>query len=153
MPSWLVTILVAVVAVAAIFGVVKLLSKGGSTSESAATAQQQAAAASDSSNPYAKILEVTGVRIVEDAKKHVNAELLIVNHSPADLPDQELEVTLTTTTAKPGDDPLAVMTVRTGPIPANGSKDVSAAMNTKLRAYELPDWQFLKASFTLKQAH
>jgi hypothetical protein len=153
MPAWLVTILVAVVAVGVIFGIVKLLgSKGSSGSDAAASAQQQAAA-SDSSNPYAKVLEVTGVRIVEDAKKRATAQFLVVNHSPADLPDLELEVVLTTTTAKAGDDPLAVMAVKTGAIPANGSKDVSAALNTKLRAYELPDWQFLKASFTMKAPH
>ena len=154
MPAWLVTILVAVVAVGVIFGIVKLLgSKGSSGSDSATTAQQESAAASDSSNPYAKVLEVTGVRIVEDAKKRANAQFLVVNHSPADLPDLELEVVLTTTTARAGDEPLAVMAVKTGPIPANGSKDVSAALKTKLRAYELPDWQFLKASFTMKASH
>ena len=154
LPAWLVTILVAGIAIGVIFGIVKLLGgKSGSGSDTAATAQQQSAAASDSANPYAKILEVTGVRIVEDAKKHANAQLLIVNHSPADLPDLELEVILTTTTAKAGDDPLAVMTVKTGPVPANGSKDVSAPLNTKLRAYELPDWQFLRASFSMKSSH
>jgi hypothetical protein len=154
LPTWLVTILVAGIAIGVIFGIVKLLgSKGSSGSAATTTAQQQSAAASDSSNPYAKVLEITGVRIVEDAKKHANAQFLVVNHSPADLPDLELEVALTTTTAKAGDEPLAVMTVKTGPIPANGSKDVSAALNTKLRAYELPDWQFLRASFTMKAPH
>jgi hypothetical protein len=154
LPTWLVTILVAVVAVGVIFGLVRLLgSKGSSGPDAATTAQSQSAAANDSSNPYSKVLEITGVRIVEDAKKHVNAQFLVVNHSPADLPDLDLEVTLTTTTAKAGDDPLAVMNVKTGAIPANGSKDVSAAMNTKLRAYELPDWQFLRASFSMKAPH
>lgn len=150
MPAWLVTIIVAGVAIGVIFGIVKLLgSKGGSGLNSTAAAQQ-AAAANDTSSPYMKYLEVTGLRIVEDEKKHAMAQFLVVNHSSADMPDLELQVNLTTTTAKDGDDPLAVVTVKTGPIPANGSKDVSAALNTKLRAYELPDWQFLKASFSIK---
>ena len=154
LPTWLVTILVAGIAIGAIFGIYKFLGgKSGSASDSAASTSQQAVAAGDSSNPYAKVLEVAGVRIVEDAKKHPNALFVVVNHSPADLPDLELEVSLTTSTAKPGDDPLAVMTVKTGPIPANGSKDLSVPLNTKLRAYELPDWQFLRASFTMKPSH
>jgi hypothetical protein len=153
LPAWLVTILVAVIAIGVIFGIVRLLgSKGGSVADSATAASQQAAA-NDSSNPYAKVLEITGVRITEDAKKHARAQFLVVNHSPADLPDLELDVVLSTTTAKAGDDPVAVMTVKTGPIPANGSKDVSAALDTKLRAYELPDWQFLRASFAMKAPH
>jgi hypothetical protein len=151
MPTWLVTILVAGIAIAVIFGVVKLFSgKAPSGPDSATTAAQQAVATSDSSNPYAKFLEVTGVRIVEDEKKHPNAMFLVVNHSSADLPEFQLEVALTTNTAKAGDEPLAVMTVKTGTIPANGSKDISVPLNTKLRAYELPDWQFLKASFVIK---
>jgi len=150
LPTWLVTILVAGVAVGVIFGVVRLLSKNGSNGEAPAAVQQQAVAAGDNSNPYAKYLEITGVRIVEDEKKHPVAMFLVVNHSSADLPDLQLSVALTTITAKAGDDPLSVMTVKTGTIPANGSKDVSAPLNSKLRAYELPDWQFLKASFALK---
>ncbi len=153
LPTWLVTILVAAIAVGVIFGAVKLLGgKSGSGADSAAASQQSTAQA-DSSNPYAKYLEVTGVRIVEDAKQHAQAQLLIVNHSTADMPDLELQVTLSTTTAKAGDDPLAVLTVKTGPIPANGSKDISSPLKTKLRAYEMPDWQFLKASFALAASH
>jgi hypothetical protein len=150
LPAWLVTILVAAVAIGLIFGIVRLLGSKGSSSAGPAATPQQQAAAGDSSNPYAKFIEVTGIRVVEDAKKHAKAQFLVVNHSSADLPDQELEITLTTTTAKAGDDPLAVVTVKTGELPANGSKDVATPLNTKLRAYELPDWQFLKASFAIK---
>jgi len=154
LPTWLVTILVAGVAVGAIFGIVRLLgSKSGSGAGSATAALEQSAAQGDSSNPYAKYLEVTGVRIMEDTKQHAEAHFLVVNHSTADLPDLELQVAISTTTAKAGDDPLAVVTVKTGAIPANGSKDVSAPLKTKLRAYEMPDWQFLKASFSIQGAH
>jgi hypothetical protein len=150
LPAWLVTILVAVVAIGLIFGIVRLLGGKGSSSTGQTAASPQQTAAGDSSNPYAKYVEVTGIRVVEDAKKHANAQFLVVNHSSADLPELELEITLTTTTAKAGDDPLAVVTVKTGALPANGSKDVATPLNTKLRAYELPDWQFLKASFAIK---
>lgn len=154
LPAWLVTILVAGIAIGVIFGIVKLLgSKSSSGSDASTAALQQSAAANDSSNPYAKYLEITGVRIVEDAKKHANAQFLVVNHSSAELPELELEVALTTTTAKAGDEPLSVMTVKTGAIPASGSKEISAPLNSKLRAYELPDWQFLKASFAVKSPH
>ena len=151
LPTWLVTILVAAIAIGVIFGIYKLLgSKSGSGTDSTTAALEQSAAAGDSSSPYAKYVEITGVRIVEDEKKHPIAHFLVVNHSAADLPELESVVALTTTTAKAGDDPLALIKVKTGAIPANGSKDVSAPLNSKLRAYELPDWQFLKASFAIK---
>lgn len=132
-----------------LFGAYKLLGNKSGSGTDSTTASEQPAAKIDSSNPYAKYLEVTGVRIVEDEKQHAKAQFLVVNHSTADMPDLELQVTLGTTTAKAGDDPLAVVTIQTGPIPANGSKDVSSPLKTKLRAYEMPDWQFLKASFAI----
>lgn len=150
LPTWLVTLLVAAIAVGVIYGGVKLLgNRNGSSADSGALAMDQASVKTDSSNPYAKFLEVTGLRIVEDEKRHARAQFLVVNHSTAELPDLELRVTISTTTSKPGDDPLAVLTVKTGGVPANGSKDVSAPLKTKLRAYEMPDWQFLKASFAI----
>lgn len=150
LPTWLVTILVAAIAVGVIYGAVRLLgNRSGSSADSGPNAMEQAAVKTDSSNPYAKFLEVTGVRIVEDEKQRATAQFLVVNHSTADLPDLELQVTISTTTAKAGDDPLAVLTIKTGGVPANGSKDVSAPLKTKLRAYEMPDWQFLKASFAI----
>jgi len=151
LPTWLVTVLVAAIAVGALFGVYRLL--GTRNNSGAATATAGQAAATDSSNPYGKFVEVTGVRIVEDNKQHVLAHLLVVNHSTADLPDLELEVAIGTTTAKPGDEPLATVTVKTGAIPANESKDIAAPLKTKARAYELPDWQFLKTSVAIKEAH
>jgi hypothetical protein len=154
MPTWLVTILVAGIAIGVIFGIVRLLgSKSAPGADSTTAALQQSAAKSDSSNPYAQYLEVTGIRISEDEKQHAQAHLMVVNHSTADLPDLELQVSISTTTAKAGDDPLAVVTIKTGGIPANGSKDVAAPLQTKVRAYEMPDWQFLKASFTISASH
>ncbi|MDR3719464.1 MAG: hypothetical protein P4K98_11730 [Bryobacteraceae bacterium] len=148
------TILVAAIAVGVIYGVVRLLgSKSAPGADATTAALQQAAAKSDSSNPYAQYLEVTGIRISEDEKQHAQAHLMVVNHSTADLPDLELQVSISTTTAKAGDDPLAVVTIKTGGLPANGSKDIAAPLQTKVRAYEMPDWQFLRASFTIAGAH
>jgi hypothetical protein len=93
------------------------------------------------------VVEVTGVRISEDAKQKVKADFVVVNHSPAELPPLGLQVTLRASTAKPDDEPIAVVDVTTSSIEANGSANVSAPLKTKLRAYELPDWQFLRATF------
>jgi hypothetical protein len=39
-----------------------------------------------------------------------------------------------------------VVNAKIGSVPAHGVKDVESPLQTKLRVYELPDWQFVKAT-------
>jgi len=104
-------------------------------------------------NPYARYIEVAGIRIIEDEKQQIKATFVVVNHSAADMPSQDLQITLRSSTAKPEDDPVAVVAIKTGPLAANASKDLSVPLKTTLRAYELPDWQFLRASVEVLPQH
>ena len=45
--------------------------------------------------------------------------------------------------------PVAVIDAKVGTVPAQGVKDMESPMNTKLKVYELPDWQFVKATFEI----
>ena len=36
-----------------------------------------------------------------------------------------------------------------GSVPANGTKEFESLLNTKMKIYELPDWQFLKTDFVI----
>ena len=38
-------------------------------------------------NPYQKYVEVTGVRLFQDSKKHVAARFVVVNHSDSEMAD------------------------------------------------------------------
>ena len=44
---------------------------------------------------------------------------------------------------------MATFEARIGTLPALESKEFTVVAKTNLRAYELPDWQFLKAKFTI----
>jgi hypothetical protein len=153
-PSWLVAILVALLAIGGFFLAYKLL--GGKSeivtapvkTDSPSTAPQGPGA-----NPYARYIEVAGIRIAEDEKQQIKATFVVVNHSAADMPSQDLQITLRTTSAKPGDEPVAVVAIKTGPLAANASKDLSVPLKTTLRAYELPDWQFLRTAVDVLPQH
>jgi hypothetical protein len=69
------------------------------------------------------------------------------------MPSQDLQITLRSSTAKPEDEPVAVVAIKTGPLAANASKDLSVPLKTTLRAYELPDWQFLRAAVDVLPQH
>ena len=153
-PSWLVAILVALLAIGGFFLAYRLL---GGKSEIATgpvkTDSTSAAPQGAGANPYARYIEVAGIRIIEDEKQQIKATFVVVNHSAADMPSQDLQITLRSSTAKPEDDPVAVVAIKTGPLAANASKDLSVPLKTTLRAYELPDWQFLRAAVEVLPQH
>ncbi len=73
----------------------------------------------------------------------------MVNHSEADVGDVKLDVSLGTTAAKAGDPPLITFSAKVSSLGPNEMKQVSVDVPTKLRVYELPDWQFLEADFQI----
>ena len=107
--------------------------------------------ASNTSNPIAKYIELVGFRISERSAGHLIVQFGVVNHSAADIGDVKMSVNLGTTAAKPGDPPLIKFPAQVSRLGPNELKDVTAEIPTKLRAYELPDWQFLKADFEITE--
>jgi len=102
-------------------------------------------------HPFVKHLELTGLRVVETPKQKLQVQMVVVNHSAADLPDLDLEVRLRSTKADPDAEPISTFKVRVPGIGGYESTNVKAEAATKLRAYEFPDWQFLKAEFDVQE--
>ena len=141
MPTWLVGLLTIAVLGGGLFGLYKFV--GGSPSSTPAKA---AVPADGKAHPFQKYLEIAGVRILETEGKKTVVRYTVINHSEADLSGLEMTVVLTPTT---GGEPVAVIDAKVGTVPAQGVKDMEAPMNTKLKFYELPDWQFVKATFEI----
>jgi hypothetical protein len=105
--------------------------------------------ATNTSNPIAKYIELVGLRVTERSAGHLIVQFGVVNHSDADVGDVKMTVNLSTTAAKPGDPPLITFPAQVPGLGPNELKDVSVEVPIKLRVYELPDWQFLKADFEI----
>jgi hypothetical protein len=96
-------------------------------------------------HPLAKYLELSGYRISETSPGKLNIKFVVVNHSEADIGDLTLKVRLVTTAAKPEDPPITEFEAKVPSLGPQEIKDVNATAATKLRIYELPDWQFIRA--------
>ena len=105
--------------------------------------------ASNTSNSLAKYIELAGFRITERSLGKLVVQFGVVNHSEADIGDVKLTVNLTTTTAKPTDPPLISFPAGVTALGPSEMKNVTIDVPTKMRAYELPDWQFLTATFEI----
>lgn len=149
LPSWLIALLVFAALGGALYGAYRLF--GGSDAESAKSkaASPAAIAGEEGAHPFRRHLEITGLRLFEDARKNVVLRYVVVNHSPADMAGVELRILLTTTVADENAPALAEITAKAGDIPSRGSKEMESRIQTTLRAYELPDRQFLVARFSV----
>lgn len=107
--------------------------------------------ASNTSNPIAKYIELVGFRVTERSPGHLVAQFGVVNHSVADVGDVKMTVNLGTTAAKPGDPPLITFPAQVSRLGPSELKDVTVEVPTKLRVYEIPDWQFLKVDFQITE--
>ena len=107
--------------------------------------------ATNTSNELAKYIELVGLRVRERSPGHLVIQFGVVNHSEGDIGDLKLTVNLSTSAAKPGDPPLITFPAQVAKLGPAELKDVSVEVPTKMRVYELPDWQFLTANFAIDE--
>jgi hypothetical protein len=118
-------------------------SPSGQTPAPGAASSQPASNA----NPIARYLELAGFRLDEKGPGKLQIRFALINHSDADLGDITLQVNVRATTARPGEPPLFSFPATVQGVGPGDVKDVTVEVPTKLRVYELPDWQFLRPDF------
>jgi len=142
LPTWLMAVLFAVGFVGVVFGIYSLVSSKSHSSPPAPAAAVESPAAKPGAkpNPLQKYIEVSGVRFAEEKAKPV-VKFVITNHSGADITGLAGNVTIWGRTQKSEEDAQGTFTFSGANIGPYESKDLSAPLNTKLKIYELPDWQ------------
>ena len=120
-----------------------------STEVKPASSTSPGAATSTSKNPLAKYIELAGFRISESGAGKMKVKFAAINHSDADLGDLTVKIRLLTNVSKPGDEPITEFQAKIASVGPEETKDVEASATTKLRLYELPDWQFLRYDFDI----
>jgi len=108
-----------------------------------------AVSATLTANVLNKYIEVTGLRLLEEKPKNLQVAFVIVNHSPAPLTDVAGTVTIRPITAKPDGESVGTFNFRLPELRPFESIDMKAPLQSKLRVYELPDWQFIRADVVI----
>jgi hypothetical protein len=96
-------------------------------------------------NPLQKYVEVSGIRFVETPKHEPEARFVVINHSGADITDLAGTVNIWGRTAKSEEEAAGTFSFKMASLKPYESKEAVAPLSTKLKAYELPDWQNLSA--------
>src|SRR5580704_7406039 len=149
LPTWALTIICTIGFVALVAGIYWLVGSHNS-STAVSNVESPAAKPGASSNPWQKFIEISGLRLVEDPKSKgkILAKFLVTNHSPGDLTGLAGNVTIWASTKRSEEDAEGTFSFITD-VPAYGSKEVTTPLTTKLKVYELPDWQNVTADLQI----
>jgi len=151
MPTWLMSIVFALafggVVAGAYFGVQYLKKEPASESPPPAkTALEPAtsvSATSGKTNPLLRQIEIGGIRLTQNKAGKTEARFLVINHSGAEISDLGGTVGLQARTSKKDEEPVGAFPFKIPVLGPYESKEASATVDTKLKVYELPDWQNL----------
>jgi hypothetical protein len=150
LPTWLLTIVFTLAFVglgAGIYwGIGQWKHREAATPAAAATLETPGAAKADAKpNRLQKFVEVTGVRLYQNDKKRTEARFLIVNHSDAEIVDLAGTVEIRGRTGREAEEAVGSFAFKIPNIGAQEAKEITAPVDTKLKVYELPDWQNIDA--------
>jgi hypothetical protein len=146
LPTWLLAILFAFAFVGIGAGVYWAINyfHGGTQAASPPVASVPAKALANK-NPLQKYVEVSGIRFVETPQHETEARFVVVNHSGADISDLAGTVNIFGRTAKAEEEAAGSFNFKLTSLKPYESKDAVAPLTTKLKPYELPDWQNVSA--------
>jgi hypothetical protein len=145
LPTWLLTILFAFAFVGVGAGVYFAVHyfRGGTEAASAPAVTVPETSPAKTS-PMQKYVEVAGLRFVENPKHETEARFVVINHSGADITDLAGTVNILGHTAKFQEE-AGTFSFRMESLKPFESKEGVAPLTTKLKVYELPDWQNISA--------
>jgi len=145
LPTWLLTFLFAFAFVGVGAGVYFAVHyfRGGTEAASVPVATVPVKSPAKA-NPLQKYVEVAGLRFVENPKHETEARFVVVNHSGADITDLAGTVNLLGRAGK-SEEEAGTFSFRMDSLKPYESKEGVAPLSTKLKVYELPDWQNVSA--------
>lgn len=155
LPAWLLSVLFAVgfavIGLAGYWGYRNLRAQppASTASRPALELPGGVAGAAAKPHPLARHIEITGLRLTEDARQRATLQFLVVNHSGADLGEVAADVQLIAVSAKGEREAVGTFSFKVPALGPYESRELKASVATKLRVYELPDWQFLRAEFQI----
>jgi hypothetical protein len=113
----------------------------GGTQAASAPVEGVPAKTGGKQNPLQKYVEVSGIRFLETPGHATEAHFVVVNHSGADIADLAGTVNIWGRTARSEEEAAGTFSFKVASLKPYESKEAVAPLSTKLKPYELPDWQ------------
>lgn len=147
-PTLLLVVLFAAVFGGIFFGAYYFIERKNSGPQGAAFEQPPMAreAGAAKADPLMRNLEVVGLRLIQSSSQKVEMKFVLVNHSPGAIGDINAKVRLLAEPRGGQETVVGECLLKAGELGPFESKEFTAPLSTDKKAYELPDWQFLRAT-------
>jgi hypothetical protein len=117
----------------------------GASTPSSQTARVAATDSVLEEHPFARSVEVSGVRITAGVNRKPQLQYIVVNHSARELTGLGIRVALRSAGEPASAAPLFTVFSKVPALGAYQSREIRTEINTDLRVSSLPDWQSLRS--------
>jgi hypothetical protein len=94
-------------------------------------------------HPFAKFVEVTGLRVVMEPNRNPQVQYIVVNHASSQLTGMAIHVAVRSTKKPAGAPPLFTVSAVVPSLGPHESKEIRTDLDSDLRS-GLPGWEFLR---------
>ena len=94
-------------------------------------------------HPFARFVEVTGLRVVADLNHRSQVQYIVVNHSSEQLSGMLIRIAVRSSADPAGSAPLFTVSAVVPSLGPHQSKEIRTDLDSQLRASAIPDWEYL----------
>jgi hypothetical protein len=96
-------------------------------------------------HPFARFVEIAGLRVVADLNHKSQLQYLVVNHSATRLSDLSLKIAVRSSSDSSASTPLFTLSVVVPTLGPFQSKEMKTDLEAGLRSAAIPEWENLRA--------
>jgi hypothetical protein len=149
LPTWVTSLVIATSLFLVVAVMLQYLQTNREARAAAAPAPSQAAAAVPAvatfeQHPFARFVEVTGLRVVADLNHRSQVQYIVVNHSASQLTSMTIRVAVRSSTDPVGAPPLFTVSAVVPSLGPHQSKEIRTDLDSQLRSSAIPDWEYLR---------
>jgi hypothetical protein len=148
LPAWVVSLVIATSLFLAIAVVMQFLAANREAKAAVTSAPIQAASVPAvpvfEQHPFARFVEVTGLRVVADLSHRSQVQYIVVNHSSEQLSGMLIRIAVRSSTDPASAKPLFTVSAVIPSLGPHQSKEIRTDLDSQLRSSAIPDWEYLR---------
>jgi hypothetical protein len=149
LPTWIVSLVIATSLFLAIGVAMQYLATNHEAKAAVVPAPAPAAASAPAApafeqHPFARFIEVTGLRVVADMNHRSQVQYIVVNHSATQLSGMTIHIAVRSSVEPASSKPLFTVSAVVPSLGPHQSKEIRTDLDSELRNSAIPDWEYLR---------
>jgi hypothetical protein len=149
LPTWIVSLVIATSLFLAIGVAMQYLATNREAKAAVVPTPPPAAASAPAApvfeqHPFARFVEVTGLRVVADMNHRSQVQYIVVNHSATQLSGMTIQIAVRSSVDPASSKPLFTVSAVVPSLGPHQSKEIRTDLDSELRNSAIPDWEYLR---------